>query len=609
MELDVAFDALTCASVENAKEVADLDGAFHVRYGKKLHVVSSGSHDSHHVLVEVMKAMVVAVEASLDRLHAEFFEDNSRRTLSALDVSLYSRSDLKLINVSPEEGGAKRQALMKNLALWMRLGKDLRLPELEHRDIIIVLTVALSQRDRLSASAAAKSRGIVDNRAVWVCSIIYGSISKNQNIVRAFKCLLPLFAAFFAFEAGTNSSERGLGRHARHRDAHVGPQEIAISWSEVTFEIDEDGPSEENAIAQASPDKEAHGMLQLTDFSRKCARLWVGLHGRRFCSYKVRKDKGVTDKRRKKDGSMTLVRERQRSALRALACDKFESADTLFGEKRARVIDEIREKAKHVVTSKRLNDFKKRTAEIVKQRRDLKSLIQKPLKKSWAQTRKFRVVQQKIAAKGRGKGSATKGRGKVRATIAAKGSGKGRGKAKVDAKSLDVRPTAKIDAEVACSDQPTMLPMLKRKEVQIVSDAFADGRDSTSKYIKLDARELKKAEQVAVAKVTDLDTARGDDLHALCRAWTVIIKEGKRVREMGCNDRVVQFAPSGSQSCRLDFSKNFIAKHLKKPLAYASALQEDGSNTLKGLLPNRGVIRTKRAQCIKSAICTSTEVF
>ena len=76
---------------------------------------------------------------------------------------------------------------------------------------------------------------------------------------------------------------------------------------------------------------------------------------------------------------MTLVRERQRSALRALACDKFESADTLFGEKRARVIDEIREKAKHVVTSKRLNDFKKRTAEIVKQRRDLKSLIQKPL--------------------------------------------------------------------------------------------------------------------------------------------------------------------------------------------------------------------------------------
>ena len=40
-----------------------------------------------------------------------------------------------------------------------------------------------------------------------------------------------------------------MERHLRHRDAHTGPKETEISWAEVTFDVHEDGSSDERDIA------------------------------------------------------------------------------------------------------------------------------------------------------------------------------------------------------------------------------------------------------------------------------------------------------------------------------------------------------------------------
>ena len=138
----------------------------------------------------------------------------------------------------------------------------------------------------------------VDNRAIWVCAIVVGLRNKQKKVADAFRRLLPLFAAFFAIEAGTNNAERGLGRHSRHRKAHQGPRETATSWSEVTFEVHEDGPEHEREIA-IPPVAESSGDLQMTDFSRRCTILWRAVHGRRFCSYTPReKEKKKKNKNR-----------------------------------------------------------------------------------------------------------------------------------------------------------------------------------------------------------------------------------------------------------------------------------------------------------------------
>ena len=128
----------------------------------------------------------------------------------------------------------------------------------------------------------------------WACA------TSRKKVADAFRRLLPLFAAFFAIEAGTNNAERGLGRHSRHRKAHQGPRETATSWSEVTFEVHEDGPEHEREIA-IPPVAESSGDLQMTDFSRRCTILWRAVHGRRFCSYTPR-EKEKKEKKQKQVG-------------------------------------------------------------------------------------------------------------------------------------------------------------------------------------------------------------------------------------------------------------------------------------------------------------------
>ena len=138
------------------------------------------------------------------------------------------------------------------------LAKALNLSEHDPLDAIIALKVAVFEQKRLLLAKTEKhgnSNCVVDNRAIWVCAIVQGFESPKEKVVKAFQRLLPLFAAFFAIEPPTNSSERGLERHLRHRDAHTGPKETEISWAEVTFEVHEDGSAMKGTSLYTVPNR------------------------------------------------------------------------------------------------------------------------------------------------------------------------------------------------------------------------------------------------------------------------------------------------------------------------------------------------------------------
>ena len=127
--------------------------------------------------------------------------------------------------------------------------------------------------------------------------------------------------------------------------------------------------------------------------------------------------------------------------------------------------------------------------------------------------------------------------------------GKGKGTGKVNPKSVD-------------SVDVPMLPKITVPEVIVVDHDGENNSNATPKYRIADATKLKKAQQIAVAKVAVLDTASVDDLPALLRIWTLIVKEGRRVREVGSKDaKVIKFEPRRTQHCTLHFSDSFRAKH------------------------------------------------
>ena len=80
------------------------------------------------------------------------------------------------------------------------------------------------------------------------------------------------------------------------------------------------GPAQERVLFDRGPQEE----LLLTDFSRRCCRLWLALHGRRFSVYKTRKNKGVTKTGWRLRGSGKAVKLLQHDAFDALEKEAME---------------------------------------------------------------------------------------------------------------------------------------------------------------------------------------------------------------------------------------------------------------------------------------------
>jgi hypothetical protein len=95
---------------------------------------------------------------------------------------------------------------------------------------------------------------------------------------------------------------------------HVGAPDSDMS--EVCLEVAREGPRTEEEIF--TKDRQRPGVLLFTDWSRRCAQLWRGLHGRRFACYKERVDKGKRHTGLRWHGSMKAVARMQESATKAL---------------------------------------------------------------------------------------------------------------------------------------------------------------------------------------------------------------------------------------------------------------------------------------------------
>ena len=216
-----------------------------------------------------------------------------------------------------------------------------------------------------------------DNRAAWVRALYR---ARGTDAAETLKPLLPVLSLLFCLQIGTGSVERGLGAHSTFRSAHGGGGVGGpVSWAEVCFEIWADGPKAELDLAVPAEPRDscpAESRILLTDFSRRCATLWLAKHGRRFSCYKERKDKGVRTHLRYK-GSLAAVKAGQRQAFDALtamrAADVAAKRETriVFGKQwsRTAIVDAAEARASSAEAGKEMRNFAERTAAIHERKR------------------------------------------------------------------------------------------------------------------------------------------------------------------------------------------------------------------------------------------------
>ena len=198
-----------------------------------------------------------------------------------------------------------------------------------------------------------------DNRVLWAAALAASQGTDMEADMEVFRVLISFFVAW---TDGTGSVERFLGAHAAFLQAHVGGE--ANDAGEICLEIAKEGPSTEGEIFE-----NVEGVLRFTEFSRSCARLWRTHHGRRFASYRERKDKGVKKEWRMK-GSIKAVGVGQARAVKALVALAREHAvaggqpgdvDTFIGVGRRTLMRKVA-KIGCSKPTKKLGEFRETTA-------------------------------------------------------------------------------------------------------------------------------------------------------------------------------------------------------------------------------------------------------
>ena len=131
---------------------------------------------------------------------------------------------------------------------------------------MLLVKGALQHREKLFCD----SGKYPDNRIIW--ATFCAATPECQ-------WALPVIQLYVSHPDGTGDVERGLGRHAKFRDAHVGaPDGTDGSTPDLCLEIRVDGPHDVSELFTRSDD----GALLLTDFSRELATAWLDKFGRRF---------------------------------------------------------------------------------------------------------------------------------------------------------------------------------------------------------------------------------------------------------------------------------------------------------------------------------------
>jgi hypothetical protein len=249
------------------------------RYGERVKVLWSKTTKAE--CQETLREIGGIAADMLERIRADFGQNDLYMQFEAMDVKAW--------HLARQHGQdqAKVPALRRRARnLHEALGLQWNAGDWD-----VVITAAIRER----------SSPTMDNRCLWARLLSLPPDDPAQPLVLRRQLLIRFY---LSLSDGTGDVERLLGRHAAFLAAH-GPGAL----SEACLEIATEGPTDEHEIAT-----QRDGHFLMTDFSRRCAQLWVASRGRRFGAYKLRGDKGTKSKRRFV-GSLRAVQVKTRAAM------------------------------------------------------------------------------------------------------------------------------------------------------------------------------------------------------------------------------------------------------------------------------------------------------
>ena len=155
----------------------------------------------------------------------------------------------------------------------------------------LVVAIAMRHRDRLLSERPQRSpEAVLDNRIPWTLA--------QREIGQAHPWADVPVRGFLSWIDGTGSVERGLGTHTAVLGSHVGTRSLTHKdYIEMVTEIRLDGPVDGTCFFYETAGDEPRFVAGR--FAKDCAELWLELNGRRFGSYKTRKDAGFTKSNKK----------------------------------------------------------------------------------------------------------------------------------------------------------------------------------------------------------------------------------------------------------------------------------------------------------------------
>ena len=252
-----------------------------IRYGDRVKVLwHNGAARECKV---VMRDMSAVVDAMVARLDSELHDEDLLLQLACFDLGEWS--DIKGLLLDGAAEAQHRSLLLTNR--YDKISRALRLdvPE-SRRQFKAAVRCCVRERRRMLHIQPSDT---VDNRSVW-CHIFTPDCDEQDfGVVR----LAVRF--YISMSDGTVSVERGLGQVLSVLQEHSGSlaEDGSTTWDLV--EVNIDGPKSESELFTQSTDD---GPLLLTAVSRRCAKLWLEQHGRRFLvQRRRRRDHGTSGKK------------------------------------------------------------------------------------------------------------------------------------------------------------------------------------------------------------------------------------------------------------------------------------------------------------------------
>ena len=369
LQLDQAGETMTHVAVQQAKEFGTMyyiDRAFCLW-------PAGAERDAERAVA----SMSDVVGAMRDRVEAELAMNSFLLQFSAFDLATWS-SGVSLLGA----GAANRQNASQVFDMQVRRARALAGAHkaIEHAEVADgLVNFGAIAKFLCKAHRAEIRQRTLDNRVAWSKVLCRGRVPQRWvcNVVRR---LVEWYLSVCGLTGGV---ERNLGRLTKTLDAHNGPLSEDADVIQALLHLDMDGPRSESDVAASCADagsaKEQVAAVQdclggrvtktlrLTQFSRRCAALWVREHGRRFCVYRCAR---TMAKRTSAENTDAAAVRRQAHAFRALeefaesAKGQDSNALTVLGVSRRALQDRARKQCgigSDAAQLKKLNMFKKLT--------------------------------------------------------------------------------------------------------------------------------------------------------------------------------------------------------------------------------------------------------